>query len=199
MSTADFHIENGIDPSDPKHMDKRLNSNAPKSHNNNKSSSHSRKKKKSSRHSRKHHDRRRKRSRSRSRDRSRSRSHSRSRSRDRSRNRSWSRNRSRTRSRDRSRGRDRNRDRDRDNIDSNKKVLGVCKRFYSEKGYGFITLDDGRDVFVHQTDIYARGFRSLQEGESVECNITVQRDGRTRAINITGPNGHYVRGSYRRR
>eukprot|EP01084_Bolivina_argentea_P105359 188652_1 len=77
----------------------------------------------------------------------------------------------------------------------NKKSTGVCKRFNSAKGFGFISCDDGSgDVFVHQTEIYADGFRSLQEGEQIEFNVVVQDDGRRKAIDVTGPNGAFVKG-----
>eukprot|EP01084_Bolivina_argentea_P275510 469878_1 len=80
----------------------------------------------------------------------------------------------------------------------NKKATGICKRFNSAKGFGFITCDDGSgDVFVHQTEIYADGFRSLQEGESVEFNIVVQDDGRRKATDVSGPNGAFVKGANR--
>ena len=47
-------------------------------------------------------------------------------------------------------------------------VSGKCKWFNVEKGYGFIALDsEDKDVFVHQSDIYAPGFRSLAEGEAL--------------------------------
>eukprot|EP01084_Bolivina_argentea_P036679 67823_1 len=72
---------------------------------------------------------------------------------------------------------------------------GTCKRYNSEKGFGFITVDDGSgDVFVHYSEINAPGFKSLQEGESLEFEVVVQDDGRRKAINVTGPNGSFVKG-----
>ena len=50
---------------------------------------------------------------------------------------------------------------------------GTCKWFNSEKGYGFVSPDDGsEDVFVHQSVIKAQGFRSLAEGEPVEFEVS---------------------------
>lgn len=52
-------------------------------------------------------------------------------------------------------------------------TTGVVKWFNSEKGYGFITPDDGSDdVFAHFSAIQTSGFRSLEEGEKVEFEIT---------------------------
>jgi cold shock protein len=49
-------------------------------------------------------------------------------------------------------------------------ATGTVKWFNSEKGFGFITPDEGsdKDLFVHQTDIDVTGFRSLDEGQKVE-------------------------------
>ena len=55
----------------------------------------------------------------------------------------------------------------------------------------------GGDVFVHQTQIYARGFRSLAEGEEVEYEVELDESGRQRAISVTGPEGDYVQGAPR--
>jgi CspA family cold shock protein len=49
---------------------------------------------------------------------------------------------------------------------------GLVKWFNDAKGYGFITQDDGQDVFVHYSAVQASGFRSLAEGDRVEFEVT---------------------------
>ena len=50
---------------------------------------------------------------------------------------------------------------------------GTVKWFNADKGYGFIAPDDGTaDVFVHHSAIEAEGFRSLQDNQRVEYNVT---------------------------
>jgi len=49
---------------------------------------------------------------------------------------------------------------------------GLVKWFNDAKGYGFITQEDGQDVFVHYSAIQAGGFRSLAEGDRVEFEVT---------------------------
>ena len=49
---------------------------------------------------------------------------------------------------------------------------GTVKWFNDAKGYGFITQEDGQDVFVHYSAIQASGFRSLAEGDRVEFEVT---------------------------
>ncbi|WDL99708.1 cold-shock protein [Alicyclobacillus sp. ALC3] len=48
---------------------------------------------------------------------------------------------------------------------------GTVKWFNSEKGYGFITVDGGNDIFVHFSAIQADGYRSLEEGQIVEFEV----------------------------
>ena len=48
---------------------------------------------------------------------------------------------------------------------------GVVKWFNNQKGYGFITPENGKDVFVHHTAIQGEGYRSLDEGQAVEFDI----------------------------
>ena len=48
---------------------------------------------------------------------------------------------------------------------------GTVKWFNPDKGYGFIAVDNGRDVFVHYTAIQMDGYRTLEEGQRVEFDI----------------------------
>jgi cold shock protein len=49
---------------------------------------------------------------------------------------------------------------------------GKVKWFNDAKGYGFITVEDGKDVFVHHSSIQGEGFKTLKEGQEVEFEIT---------------------------
>lgn len=49
---------------------------------------------------------------------------------------------------------------------------GTVKWFNSEKGFGFIEVDGGNDVFVHFSAILGDGYKSLDEGQRVEFNVT---------------------------
>jgi CspA family cold shock protein len=66
------------------------------------------------------------------------------------------------------------------------RVRGVVKWFSAEKGYGFIRQDDGTDVFVHYTAIQSDGYRSLNQGDTVEFEIVEGSKGK-QASNVTVP------------
>jgi CspA family cold shock protein len=58
------------------------------------------------------------------------------------------------------------------------RVSGTVKWFNDEKGFGFLTRDDGeKDVFCHHTAIKADGFRSLTEGQKVEFDVVPGKKG----------------------
>lgn len=64
---------------------------------------------------------------------------------------------------------------------------GTVKWFNAEKGYGFISNDDGgEDVFVHFSAIQADGYKTLSEGQKVTYDTeTDSRNGKLRAANVT--------------
>ncbi|GIO13623.1 cold-shock protein [Cohnella xylanilytica] len=51
-------------------------------------------------------------------------------------------------------------------------MRGTVKWFNAEKGYGFISVENGNDVFVHFSAIQGEGFKTLEEGQAVEFEIT---------------------------
>ena len=63
---------------------------------------------------------------------------------------------------------------------------GVVKWFNPDKGYGFIARPDGEDVFVHFSAIQMEGYRSLDEGQPVEFDVTQGPAGRQRAADAPG-------------
>jgi CspA family cold shock protein len=56
-------------------------------------------------------------------------------------------------------------------------ATGVVKWFSAEKGYGFISQEGGPDVFVHFSAIEGEGYRNLEEGQSVEFDVTQGQKG----------------------
>ena len=61
---------------------------------------------------------------------------------------------------------------------------GTVKWFNDAKGFGFITMEGGEDVFVHFSAIQAKGFRTLAEGSQVEFDV-VQGPNGLQAANVT--------------
>ena len=60
---------------------------------------------------------------------------------------------------------------------------GKVKWFNNQKGYGFITPENGADVFVHHPAIQGEGYKSLEEGQAVEFEITKGPKG-DQAVNV---------------
>ena len=60
---------------------------------------------------------------------------------------------------------------------------GTVKWFNNQKGYVFITAEDGKDVFVHFSGLNMEGFKTLEEGASVEFDITDGAKG-PQAVNV---------------
>ena len=63
-------------------------------------------------------------------------------------------------------------------------ATGTVKWFNADKGFGFISRDDGDDVFVHHTAIVGEGYRSLDEGQKVSFDVTQGNKG-PQASNVT--------------
>jgi len=66
------------------------------------------------------------------------------------------------------------------------RLKGTVKWFNNAKGFGFIGRDGGPDVFVHYSAIASDGYKSLQEGDAVEFEITQGTKG-PQAANVTKP------------
>jgi CspA family cold shock protein len=62
-------------------------------------------------------------------------------------------------------------------------MQGTVKWFNEAKGYGFITTDEGNDVFVHFSAIQMEGFKTLNEGQRVEFDV-VQGEKGPQAANV---------------
>ena len=63
-------------------------------------------------------------------------------------------------------------------------IKGTVKWFNESKGFGFLSQDDGDDVFVHYSSIQSSGFKSLNEGQSVEFEVQDGPKG-LQAVNVT--------------
>jgi cold shock protein len=61
--------------------------------------------------------------------------------------------------------------------EENTLITGTVKFFNAEKGFGFISREQGDDVFVHYSNIQGGGYRSLDEGQKVEFDVAPGRKG----------------------
>ena len=64
-------------------------------------------------------------------------------------------------------------------------ATGTVKFFNGEKGFGFISREDGDDLFVHYSNIQGDGYKSLDEGQAVEFDVAPGRKGEE-AQNVRG-------------
>ncbi|KAG5630137.1 hypothetical protein H5410_001854 [Solanum commersonii] len=75
-----------------------------------------------------------------------------------------------------------------------RKEKGIVKWFSDQKGFSFVIPDDGaNELFVHQSSIRSKDFRSLTDGEAIEFDVEFGNNGHTKAINVTGPDGAHQR------
>lgn len=63
-------------------------------------------------------------------------------------------------------------------------VQGTVKWFNAAKGYGFIEQESGEDIFVHYSAIETDGFKTLNEGEKVEFEISEGDNGKSQAVSV---------------
>jgi CspA family cold shock protein len=68
-------------------------------------------------------------------------------------------------------------------------VTGTVKWFDSTKGYGFISVEGGKDVFVHYSAIQQDGYKKLLEGQRVQFDVVDGKDGRTQAADVQAVEG----------
>ena len=61
---------------------------------------------------------------------------------------------------------------------------GKVKWFNADKGYGFIEREGGEDLFVHFSEIQGEGFKTLDEGQAVEFDVTTGNNGKLQATNV---------------
>ena len=61
---------------------------------------------------------------------------------------------------------------------------GIVKWFNPEKGYRFISQDQGEDLFVHFSEIKMDGFKTLDEGQRVSFEVTTGQNGKLQASNV---------------
>lgn len=73
-----------------------------------------------------------------------------------------------------------------DRQQSSQRIHGTCKWFNEAKGFGFISRDNGKDVFVHFSAIQGDGFKSLAEGDKVTFDVVEGQKGPQAANVVKG-------------
>ncbi len=63
-------------------------------------------------------------------------------------------------------------------------AVGIVKWFNPDKGYGFVSREDGDDLFVHFSEIQMDGFKTLEEGQEVTFDVTTGQNGKPQASNV---------------
>ncbi len=63
-------------------------------------------------------------------------------------------------------------------------MKGTVKWFNNQKGYGFISTDEGKDIFVHYSGLLMEGFKKLEDGQAVEFDVVEGEKG-PQAVNVT--------------
>ncbi len=64
---------------------------------------------------------------------------------------------------------------------------GTIKRLITDRGFGFITIGERKDLFFHQRDLQGVEFASLRQGQEVEFEIGREPNGRTKAVKVRLP------------
>ncbi len=70
-------------------------------------------------------------------------------------------------------------------LKEDEEMKGTVKWFNVKKGYGFITTEEGEDIFVHYSEIKQEGFKKLSDGDAVEFEITEDGAGKKKAVSVT--------------
>ena len=63
-------------------------------------------------------------------------------------------------------------------------MIAKTKWFNAQKGYGFLTDSEGKDVFVHYSNLVMDGFKALSEGDIVDFELGAGKDGREQAVDV---------------
>ena len=71
------------------------------------------------------------------------------------------------------------------------RASGTVKWFSQEKGFGFVTREDGTDIFIHHSGISGRGFKTLEQGEPVEFDVIEEPKGlkASNLVRLNAPEG----------